>query len=123
MSNIIAQVAYAQKELKAIKAGFAGGEDRFFPAVATNQTFLITVNDKPVVISATFDLDDFPQLYAAVQYTNGGPPVILQYKAFKRQGIYSWRMTEAWGGSVDYTINCTLLSQRSPSSFTCVAET
>lgn len=123
MSNLIDQVAYAQKELVAIKAGLSGNQQRFLPTVATSQTFLITVNDKPVVISATFALDDFPQLYAAVQYTTGGLPVILQYKAFRRQSLYSWRMTEAWGLSVDYTINCTLISQRAPTTFTIAAET
>ena len=122
MSDLISRIAAAQKELKALKAGFGGNEDRFFPAVATSATFLRDSNDRPIVIEATFEKNDFPQLYAAVSMTTVGPPIILQYKAFDRKTLYSWRMTEKWGTIAHYTINCMLLSQRAPLTFTCTVE-
>lgn len=122
MSDIAQQIAVAKKELQAIKTGFAGGEDRFFPSVATAQTFVIAVTDRPIVISATFAETDFPQLFASVSLTIGGPPIVLQYKAFDRKTLYAWRMTEYWGSAATYTIQCALLSQRAPLTFTCVAE-
>lgn len=124
MSSITKQIANAKRELQAIKAGFGGDKDRFFPAVATSATFLRDSTDKPIVIEATFDSDDFPQLYAAVSLTISIPaPIILQYKAFERKTLYSWRMVEYWGATAHYTINATLLSQRPPTTFTCTVET
>lgn len=123
MSNIVEQIAYARKELQAIKTGFAGDEQRFFPSVTTSQTFVITVTDKPIVIAATFAKNDFPQLFASVSLVIGAaPPVVLQYKAFDRETLYSWRMAEYWGSAATYTIQCMLLSQRAPATFTCVGE-
>ena len=116
MSDIAKQIAYAEKELAAIKAGFSGDEKRFFPAIATPATFNIT-SDNPIIISASFAYQDFPQLYARVSYTSGGPPVILNYKAFIRKSLYSWRMCEEQLAPVNYTIECILVSQRAPTSF------
>jgi hypothetical protein len=122
LSDLITRIAKAKKELIALKAGFGGDQQRFLPTVATQATFNIT-SSKALIIRATFAHDDFPQLYAAVSFTIGAaPPVILQYKAFIRKSYYEWRYCEEWIGTPNYTIVCTLVSQRAPTSFVILEE-
>lgn len=121
MSDIAKQIAIAQKELVALKAGFAGNEQRFFPATVTEQIFTLTT-DKPIIVSATFDTLDFPELYCSV--TSGTFPTIVVYNSelFVRKSDTEWRMNPPSASSLFYTLTCSLISQRPPTTFTASAE-
>lgn len=122
LSNIATRIANAKRELLALKAGFAGDEQRFFTATATEETFNISSND-PIIIRADFEYRDFPQLYVRAQYTVGAfPPVLFNYDPFVRTNLYEWRMSEETSGVANWTINAVLVSQRTPTLFTIEAE-
>ena len=118
MSNLIEQIAAAQKELNAIKAGFAGDKKRFSQATITEQTFTLTVI-KPLTITVAFEKPDFPQLYVST-YNNTIGSAYAE-NLFDRKTLYQWRM----GLNIvadNYTFSCTLLSEQTPTLFTLVQD-
>lgn len=114
MSDFVARVARANKELAALKAGFAGGEKQFYPATVTQQTFNI-YSGSPLLIRVGFAKQDFPQLYTFINVTGGGPGLFI------RKNFYEWRCRNALFTTI--TVDCVLLSQEPPTSFTIEATT
>lgn len=118
MSDLAAQIAYAQKELLAIKSGFAGNPQRFRQAVVTTQTFTLNL-PRPAIITVAFEYDDWPQLYDHVYDNTAGFDYGTGF--FDRKEFYKWRSAYEIPGD-NYTITCTLLSEKPPTLFTIEVE-
>jgi hypothetical protein len=109
-------MATAKKELDAIKAGFASGQQQWEAATLTTATFIVAFST-PLVITATFADDDFPLLFTDAD-AGGGIHVI---NPALRKSLYQWHI-HSTGVLQNWTIAATLLSWNAPLTFTCGAE-
>lgn len=118
MSDIATKIAQIQKELIALKTGFAGDERRFTASTVTEQSFTLSPT-KPLRIIVDFEYTDFPQLFTQT-YSNTSS-FAYQGNLFTRKNLYEW-----WLGwtlpNENYTFTCTLLSEKPPTLFTLVED-
>lgn len=117
LSDLVAQIAYAKKELAAIKAGFTGDETRFDTATVTTQVFSGVNSTHANVIRVDFPYQDFPQFY--VEGSDSFPAIYHDLGI--RKNLYEFFIPKLLGSSASLTV--TLISQYTPTVFVVEAAT